>query len=393
MTLRLLLLCASWVVLVPSASGREGALVYRTVSGTVFLIEAKTPGRQLQGSAVAFFNHVEPKTGKPSSTWLATNEHVIRGSRTVSLRQGVARYEGDVRFESEDLDLALIEVATGAIARAELLPYARVEVGQRVFAIGSPLGLENSISEGIVSGKRYLSRIPTIQTTAPVSPGNSGGGLFDGQGRLLGITTFRLREGQNLNFALSADLVMDVKFALDARDFLRLYFERANSSRHLLDQLDWRFVTWLATATTEGNRRRYEAVLNAFYGVIDRTVDADVAATRVEETMRAYAEARSQSVQAQSESQPMPADPQAVTLVCDVDLGPRGRRNDTFVVDFNRRLVNGNPAEIHEDRIIFGDDRFKIQINRHSGVMTGIDQRTGHTKPTGSCKRAAARQF
>jgi hypothetical protein len=83
----------------------------------------------------------------------------------------------------------------------------QLRIGQRVYAIGAPQGLELTISEGIVSSLREVPGGSVIQTTAPISPGSSGGGLFDLSGRLVGIMTFQHRYGQNLNFALPADWI------------------------------------------------------------------------------------------------------------------------------------------------------------------------------------------
>ncbi len=88
----------------------------------------------------------------------------------------------------------------------KIRPYADVKVGEHVYTIGSPKGLELTLAEGLVSSKRAIeggSRF--IQTSAPISPGSSGGGLFDAQGNLIGITTFMLRDSQNLNFAIAAE--------------------------------------------------------------------------------------------------------------------------------------------------------------------------------------------
>lgn len=82
-----------------------------------------------------------------------------------------------------------------------------LRIGQRVYALGAPYGLDLTISEGIVSSLRTISAGTVIQTTAPVSPGSSGGGLFDGSGNLVGIVTFQHRYGQNLNFAHPADWI------------------------------------------------------------------------------------------------------------------------------------------------------------------------------------------
>jgi S1-C subfamily serine protease len=83
--------------------------------------------------------------------------------------------------------------------------YSRLKVGEQVYAIGSPSGLRNTLSEGIVSGLREIKGIQHIQTTTPISPGSSGGGLFDAEGKLIGITTFRIGDNGNLNFAVSLD--------------------------------------------------------------------------------------------------------------------------------------------------------------------------------------------
>jgi len=64
-----------------------------------------------------------------------------------------------------------------------------------------------TISEGLVSGVREADAQTWVQTTAPISPGSSGGGLFDTQGRLVGITTFLLKDKQNLNFAVPAESI------------------------------------------------------------------------------------------------------------------------------------------------------------------------------------------
>ncbi len=82
-----------------------------------------------------------------------------------------------------------------------------VKVGQKVFALGAPKGLDLTLSEGIVSSLRKYEDSNFVQTTASISPGSSGGGLFNDSGALIGITTFQHSEGQNLNFAVPVDWV------------------------------------------------------------------------------------------------------------------------------------------------------------------------------------------
>ena len=78
-------------------------------------------------------------------------------------------------------------------------------MGERVYTVGAPQGLELSLAEGIVSSKRTIDGGRFIQTSAPMSSGSSGGGLFDAYGHLVGITTSILKNSQNLNFAIPAE--------------------------------------------------------------------------------------------------------------------------------------------------------------------------------------------
>ena len=99
-----------------------------------------------------------------------------------------------------------------------------MSVGEDVYAIGAPRGMELSLSRGIVSQLRgdYGKRAaPLIQTDVAISPGSSGGGLFNGQGELIGITTFKISGGgsEGLSFALPVEWVKEiVKSSIAARD-------------------------------------------------------------------------------------------------------------------------------------------------------------------------------
>lgn len=73
------------------------------------------------------------------------------------------------------------------------------------WAVGSPRGLEHTLGDGLISGLRSTKLGRYVQTSAPISPGSSGGGLFDEAGNLLGIRTFMLKESQALNFAIAAE--------------------------------------------------------------------------------------------------------------------------------------------------------------------------------------------
>lgn len=83
--------------------------------------------------------------------------------------------------------------------------YSTLKVGEKVYAIGSPRGLKNSFSQGLISGRRTYRGVSVIQTSAAISAGSSGGALFDAQGRLIGITTYKITTGESLNFAIAID--------------------------------------------------------------------------------------------------------------------------------------------------------------------------------------------
>jgi serine protease Do len=137
---------------------------------------------------------------------IVTNYHVIDGaiSGTVTLNDGT-KYNIDYVLgyikpkDFGDKDIAIIKINANNLPVCTLGDSDKVQVGEGVVAIGSPLGLPNVVSNGIVS-KIWDGGI--IQITAPISLGNSGGPLFNMYGEVIGINTFFVNQGQNLNFAL-----------------------------------------------------------------------------------------------------------------------------------------------------------------------------------------------
>ena len=179
-----------------------GAIVYYIASKSVAVIRTDV---RTQGSAVALI----PIPG--DGTVFATNCHVLAGARELTVEiagkraQGVF-FGGDPAF---DTCLVFAKVQADVPERFNTLDLL---VGERVFAIGAPRGLELSLTEGIISAKRGSPFDPPmlLQTTAPSSPGSSGGGLFDSKGRLVGITTFYVKDSQNLNFAVAINMFNDL---------------------------------------------------------------------------------------------------------------------------------------------------------------------------------------
>jgi len=146
--------------------------------------------------------------------YLLTNYHVIRSAATAEVRldNGLSGSIMDVVMEDEDLDLALVQCLIRSPEAPAILLIAEgpeLPIGEKVYAIGSPQGLEASLSEGIISGRREMSTgIWRLQTTAPISPGSSGGPLLNSTGAVVGIVQATRREGQNLNFVIPASQII-----------------------------------------------------------------------------------------------------------------------------------------------------------------------------------------
>jgi serine protease Do len=153
-----------------------------------------------------------------------TNAHVIQGETNLRVTVWLPLPDGTLkRTIIEDveivavnnhLDLALIAIPQspeiGVFPFAPLEAEESIEIGQTVFAIGNPLGLERSLSQGVISTtQRSFDGLTYIQTDAAVNPGNSGGPLFNTQGEVVGITNMGILFGEGLNFAIPARYVKD----------------------------------------------------------------------------------------------------------------------------------------------------------------------------------------
>lgn len=143
-----------------------------------------------------------------------TNCHVLSNAKSVQVKQGRILYEAKLEFPDPARDLCQLNVPDLKTPAVKLISSIKgIKVGQKAYAIGAPRGLELTLSDGLISAIRdYVVDDDTsiIQTTAAISPGSSGGGLFDSEGRLIGITTFHRKDSQNLNFAMPADWIKEI---------------------------------------------------------------------------------------------------------------------------------------------------------------------------------------
>lgn len=137
---------------------------------------------------------------------IATNWHVVKAAHAVTANFQNGRSETVDGIASRDIprDIVILHANTAGIRPLPLASGASAQVGDPVVAVGSPEGLGGSLSTGIISALRLYNGARTIQMTAPISHGSSGGALLDVYGRVLGITSFFVTDGQNLNFAYSS---------------------------------------------------------------------------------------------------------------------------------------------------------------------------------------------
>lgn len=151
--------------------------------------------------------------------FILTNDHVIKGGSyfEVRIEDDERIYETyEVIKYNPHLDLAIIRIPR-ALNPLELYDGRETLVrGQKVVAIGSPLGLFNSVSDGIISGFRNIDNVDMIQFSAPISPGSSGGAVLNMYGEVIGISTAGFAEGQNINLAVPYDALYNF-----AKSFIR----------------------------------------------------------------------------------------------------------------------------------------------------------------------------
>jgi parallel beta-helix repeat protein len=169
--------------------------VAQRAKDSIFKVVAHNPEGEATGTGFAV-----SADGK-----IATNYHVIEGASKIFVKLPNGRTVGIERVVAFDkrVDLAILQVQGVSLRPLPLGDSSAVKVGQEVCVMGSPLGLEQSFSTGVVSAKRVMDGFEWVQITTPISPGNSGSPVMTRDGTVIGVATFVAKEGQNLNFASS----------------------------------------------------------------------------------------------------------------------------------------------------------------------------------------------
>jgi serine protease Do len=164
-----------------------------------------------------------------SSGYIITNAHVVRGAQRVQVVLPVANADGSLEAAlstrtnsvpariigvTSEIDLALLKIEGGKLPALAIAPYRNLRQGEAVFAFGSPEGLRNTLTHGVVSAVARQTDLDSpmvyIQTDAPINPGNSGGPLVNVNGEVVGVNTFILSQSggnEGLGFAIPSGVL------------------------------------------------------------------------------------------------------------------------------------------------------------------------------------------
>ena len=187
--------------------------IYKKVSGAVVVIQGYNANNELvkQGSGVVINN----------KGYVVTNYHVLEGCEKLEVLHNKDVFSNvDIVGIDVEKDVLILKIDAMKFPSIKIGVVQKINIGETVYAIGSPLGFENTISEGIISGLRNDETTGRnfIQITASISPGSSGGAVVNDKGELIGISTLSATEGQNLNFAIPIEDILAVKIGSYSKD-------------------------------------------------------------------------------------------------------------------------------------------------------------------------------
>lgn len=254
------------------------------IAKSVFMLEVYDEWKNLISTGSAF--------AALSDHVLVTNFHVIEGGYEI---RAISEADDEVDVEyvlcyDQLKDIAVLQISEGENAPA-MLPLAdpsKAKKGNNVYAIGSPQGLKNSFSTGIISGIWEEDAVSYFQTTAPISSGSSGGVLVNASGEVIGITSASYTSGQNLNIAISIAHVLELynnkkepvsiaEFADTARTYgmapqnVGMFNNVTSSANYLFHNFDY-YITRIDKTTGDAKKFNFSgnyinAIFNKLYFV------------------------------------------------------------------------------------------------------------------------------
>lgn len=176
---------------------------------------------------------------------IATNLHVVQGADSLQVRLESGEIYDNVYVLGQDRrrDLIVLQIPATQLPSLELGDDRSVAVGDRVYAMGNPLGLEGTFSDGLLSAKRTEEGVSYLQITAPISPGSSGGPVFNEFGEVIAVATSTFTDAQNLNVAVPARYIEGMlSIGGSPVPFSSVAEELAQSDESLSDRIDTREV-------------------------------------------------------------------------------------------------------------------------------------------------------
>jgi len=191
---------------------------------------------------------------------IITNYHVIQGASSVYVKTSDDKVYPIAYIvasdEKSDIIRFSIDISSKYVQPLSLST-ALPEVGERIIVYGSPLGLEKTVSDGIVSAIREIPDFgKIIQITAPISSGSSGSPVLNMNGEVIGVATFQFIEGQNLNFAISSEKILDI-----------IYYEEKKATKTEISERDLLLLSAeevYKIAIEYVDQKQYEEALKAF---------------------------------------------------------------------------------------------------------------------------------
>lgn len=183
------------------ASSKTPEQIFAEVSPSVVVVHSlgKHVKHSWQGTGVVVAKDI-----------VVTNCHLFESPIETRVLYQKKRYPARLTVENRARDLCILNVPSlGAPPVSKLVQANSLRVGQAVYAIGTPLGLELTLTAGLISSLRHIGSDTIIQTSASIAPGSSGGGLFDSDGGLVGITTAGISQYQGFNFAIPVDWIAE----------------------------------------------------------------------------------------------------------------------------------------------------------------------------------------
>lgn len=204
--------------------------------------------------------------------FIVTNRHVLSGASTAKIKTFSGKLFPIINIVSSLKNVDLLTISA-MIPKEDIkiLPISKIlpKVGDKILVIGNPLGLDSTVSDGIVAAIREVDKFGKIvQITAPISPGSSGSPVVNMNGEVIGVATLSVRDGQNLNFAIPVEKINELKtFNIALKEWTKIYewfgsLELFRQTNKLFDEGNYRGALQNYQKLLERNPNNFNALFN-----------------------------------------------------------------------------------------------------------------------------------